>query len=148
MPFLRRGFLKSAHRPNNLYCRIDPLPYLSFILVLLCVFMIDAPPIHSHSVYLFASAHAKPLYAAVKWDAIRIDISRDGSVYFCRRKTLPRFRPNQIRTAAYGGAEKRIYLAVDVRAHYGDVNAVVAEIQSSGVENVSFLMESPRRPAF
>jgi len=38
-------------------------------------------------------AHARPLGGAIKWDAIRIDIMRDGSVYFLKTKALPRFCP-------------------------------------------------------
>jgi len=38
--------------------------------------------------------------------------------------------------------EKRIYLNVDARAKYGDVNALLPYIQLSGIEDVSILGEN------
>lgn len=146
MPFLRRGFLKSANRPNNLYCRIDPSPAAAIFIALLYMFLIlsayHGTP--SHSSDLPRAIHARKLPFALREDAIEIVLTRDGSAYFCGQKVRPRFLPNQIRTAVYGGAEKRIYIRADARGKYGDVEAILSQIQASGVENVSFLVEVPR----
>jgi len=47
--------------------------------------------------------------------------------------------PNRIRDATLNGAEKKVYLAVDVRARYGDVEAVLAQIRLAGLQKVCFL---------
>jgi biopolymer transport protein ExbD len=142
MPFLRRGFLKSANRPNNLHCRIDSVPYLGFTLVLLCAFMTSQPMItHPRAIDLFASTDARPEPAAIKWDSIHISVYRDGDVYFGNRRVDANELPNRIRDAILNGAEKKIYLAVDARARYSDVEAVLAQIQLAGLEKVCFLVE-------
>ena len=102
-----------------------------------------ATPIHS--VDLPTVAHARRLPFALREDAIKITITRDGAIYFRGQKIRPQFLPNQIRNALYGSAERRIYLLADARAKYGDVKAVILQIQYSGVENISILAETPNR---
>ncbi|MGB7845426.1 MAG: biopolymer transporter ExbD [Candidatus Acidiferrum sp.] len=140
MSYLRKGFLKAAHRPNRLHCRIDSIPFVGFAFFLLCAFMTSEPMI-SRAVYidLFASSYAHPVPAVTKWDAIRISVTRDGSVYFRHTKVLVDELPNRIRDATLNGAEKKIYLEVDVRAKYGDVKVVLSQIQLTGIEKVCFL---------
>jgi hypothetical protein len=46
MPFLRKGFLKSAHHPNRTYCNVDPIPYFGLTFVLLFIVMIIPTPRH------------------------------------------------------------------------------------------------------
>jgi len=45
MAFLRKGFLESANQPNDLYCRIDSLPFFGLSFVLLSAFMTSQPMI-------------------------------------------------------------------------------------------------------
>jgi biopolymer transport protein ExbD len=139
MPFLRAGFLKAAHRPNYLYCRIDSIPYLGLAIVLLCIFMLNTSPNHGMSVDLVKSFHARPVRTATKEDAIRITVTRDGSVYFRHTKVVLDELPNRIHDATLNGAEKRIYLVVDARALYGNIKLIFPQIQLAGVENVCFL---------
>jgi biopolymer transport protein ExbD len=87
--------------------------------------------------------HAKNLPRAIRKDTIWITVRRDGSPYFRNSRVLPDQLPNKFRDAVLNGAEKRIYLNVDARAKYGDVNALQPYIQLSGVENLSILAESP-----
>ena len=81
--------------------------------------------------YYYRPSFLRPRKAAgwaIKWDAMRIDVIRDGVIFFCKHKTEPQFLPNQIRAAIAAGAEQRIFLKVDARARYGDVKVVLAEI--------------------
>ena len=80
-------------------------------------------------------------------DAIKIMLVRDGSVFFGNSKIYPDDLPDRIRDAVRNGAEKRIYLELDARARYGDVNALLHQILRSGIENVSILAYSPYRAA-
>jgi biopolymer transport protein ExbD len=139
MPFLRKGFLKSASRANNLYCRIDFLPYFGLAIVLLCIFMLNTSPHHGISVDLVNSVHAGSMRAATKEDAIRITVRREGTVYFRNFLVTADELPNRIRDATLNGAEKTIYLAVDERAQYVGVKLVLLQIQLAGIERVCFL---------
>jgi biopolymer transport protein TolR len=85
---------------------------------------------------------------AIREDAIWVTVRRDGSVYFQNSRVRPDQLPNKIHDAALNGAEKRIYLNVDARAQYGDVDALLPYIQLSGVENVSILAETSCRSGF
>jgi biopolymer transport protein TolR len=140
MAFLRKGFLKSANRRNELHCWIDPIPYLGLSFVLLCAFMTSQPMItSSHMTDLFTAPHAHSVPAAKRWDSIHIAITPDGSIYFGNSKVAIDELPNRIRDATLNGAEKKVYLAVDVRARYGEVKIVLAQIQLTGIEKVCFL---------
>ncbi|HET6928898.1 MAG TPA: biopolymer transporter ExbD [Candidatus Acidoferrum sp.] len=147
MAFLRKGFLKSANRRNELFCRLDPAPFAAIVFalfsVLLSPHMVTDVPVHTWSADRVALRHARTLPMANREDAIWITVTRDGSVYFQNSRTHVDQLPNKIRDAVRNGAEKRIYLNVDARAKYGDVNALLPYIQLSGIENVSFLAETP-----
>jgi len=142
MPYLRRGFLKSAHRPNYLYCHIDAFPMLALTLVLLMMFLLASPyPHHGVTVDRVKSAHAHRVPAATKEDAIRVAVFRDGTVYVGTQRVEPDVLSNRIRDAVLNGAEKKVYLIVDARAQYGDVNAVLPQIRLAGIERVCLLTE-------
>jgi biopolymer transport protein TolR len=147
MAFLRKGFLKSANRRNELFCRLDPAPFAAIIFALLYIFLgqlgtTDGPG-HLWAADRVTVQHARNLPKAVREDAISIAVTRDGSLYFRNSRVVPDQLPNKIRDAVLNGAEKRIYLVVDARAQYGAVNALLPYIQLSGIENVSILTETP-----
>jgi biopolymer transport protein ExbD len=145
MAFFRKGFLKSAHRRNELYCRIDlPAIAIGIFFLLLVIFMIIPYPHYGRTVDRVVARHTHRLPGAIREDAIKVALTRDGTVYFGNSRIRPDDLPDRIREAVRNGAEKRIYLEVDARAHYGDVNALLLQIQKSGIQNVSILAESPR----
>jgi biopolymer transport protein ExbD len=73
-----------------------------------------------------------------------VGVARDGRVYFGTVRITPDEVPDKIRDGLRGGAENWVYLAVDSRARYSDVKAVLDRIREAGVERVSFLVQ-PRR---
>lgn len=140
MAYLSKGFLRAANRPNELYCRVDPTPYLGLVFTLLCIFMLNPPTHHQgRGLLLVRSAHSRAVQAAVREDTVRISITRDGNFYFRNDKMLPDDLPNAIRDAMLNGSEKKIYLAVDSRAEYGDINTVIEQIRLTGIEQVCLL---------
>ena len=110
--------------------------------------MVTDAPSHMWSADRITLQHAKTLPKANREDAIFITITRDGSLYFQNSRVIPDQVPNKIRDAVLNGAEKRIYLVLDARARYGDLNALLPYIQLSGVENVSILAETPYHSGF
>jgi len=94
---------------------------------------------HSRILNLFTGSHSHPTPAARRWDSIHIQITPDGSIYFGDSMVAIDELPNRIRDATLNGAEKKVYLAVDVRARYGDVEAVLAQIRLAGLQKVCFL---------
>jgi len=144
MAFLRKGFLKSAHRRNELRGGIDLSVATVFFFLLLVMFMVLPQPHRGVAVDLVVTPHSHKLPGAIRDNAIKIILTRDGSCYFRFQRLNQAALPEMVRNAVRDGAEKRIYLEVDARAKYGDVNALLPQIQKSGIENVSILADSPR----
>lgn len=76
---------------------------------------------------------------ALREDAIRVSLTRDGSLYFRRDKTTIENLPFLIQTALQAGAEKKVYLAADRRTRYDDVKATVGAIRAAGITDVVIL---------
>jgi biopolymer transport protein ExbD len=121
-------------------CRIDPLPYVGLVLVLLCAFMTAEPTVCGRvSVDLFTSVNARPKSGTTKWDSIAIRVTRDGSVFFGYMKVSIEELPDLIRQATLNGSERKIYLHIDARTRYEDVKLVLQQIQLAGLEKVYFI---------
>jgi|SRR5208337_576518 len=146
MAFLRKGFLKSANRRNELYCRINfSLVALIVFSPLLVIFMVLPHLYHGVFVDLVLARHTHKLPGAIREDAIKIYIQRDGTLYFRSSLVHCNDLPDMIRVAVRNGAEKRIYLEVDARARNSAVSAVFSQIQLTGIQDVSILADSPDR---
>jgi biopolymer transport protein ExbD len=91
------------------------------------------------------SKHATLLRGAVREDALRIFLTRDGAVYVKNgpihtEATEIRDLPEKIRERISEGAERRAYLSVDQRTRYIDVELVIDAIRAGGIWNVSFVV--------
>jgi biopolymer transport protein ExbD len=73
---------------------------------------------------------------------MRVYVTRDGRVFFCDLQVVPEDLPEVVRRAIQGGAEKKVYLAVDARAKYGDA-AVPGEIGKAGIREICILAYKP-----
>jgi biopolymer transport protein TolR len=140
MPYLQRRFLKAANRPNRLITGFEIMPFLGVAFVLLCIFMTNGSPLHGFfPVGLAKSSFARKLPFANREDAIRIFVTRDGSIYFRANKIALDVLPNRIHDSVLSGAEKRVYVLADARARYGEVEEVIDQVSLSGVRNLSFI---------
>jgi biopolymer transport protein ExbD len=124
---------------------IDVWGLVGIMMVLLFIFMSNTSPYHGVSVDRATAVHSTPMPGAIKEDAMRIFVMRDGRVYFGNHVVAMEDLPNEIRERVRNGAERKIYLAVDARAKYGDAEKVLDQIQVSGIRDVSFLTEKPYR---
>jgi biopolymer transport protein ExbD len=139
-------FLNALKRKNSLYCRIDVWGFVSVMLALLFLLMpnrTDYHDLHGNSVDLTETHHAILMPGAAREDAMRISITRDGKVYFRNYQVARDDLQDEIQKGLRKGAERKIYLAVDARAKYGDAKAILAQIRLAGIENVSLLTEKP-----
>ena len=129
-----------AKEKNSLYCRIDVWGFVSVMLALLFLLMPNGyHDLPRYSVDLAETRHAIPMPGAAREDAMRISITRDGKFFFRNHQVALDDLPDEIRDGLRNGAERKIYLAVDARAKYGDVPHILNEIRHAGVEKVSFL---------
>jgi biopolymer transport protein ExbD len=79
--------------------------------------------------------------------ALKVYITRDGSLYFRSTKVATEELPQLLRTACLKGAERKVYLHADARERYGDVKVALDQISASGIQDVAFMVEGPPYPA-
>jgi biopolymer transport protein ExbD len=132
---------RAEKRKPNFYAEINLWGFVSIMLALLFLLIGDRRP-HQQiwvSVDLPAAQNATSEPSALREDAIRVSVTRDGSLYFRRDRTTIENLPYLIQTALRAGAEKKVYLAADRRARYVDVEVTVGTIQASGITDVVIL---------
>jgi biopolymer transport protein ExbD len=139
--FLMRHFGEGRPRSRNEPFRTpDMWPLVGIAIVLLIVMMVGQHRPHGDALVDMAySKYARKMPWAVREDAMRISVTRDGRVYFGVMMVRADELPEQIGKSLRAGAEKRVYLVVDSRSQYGDLRVVLNAVSAARVENVSFL---------
>jgi biopolymer transport protein ExbD/biopolymer transport protein TolR len=134
-------------RPSQFLNGIDFWAFLSVELVLLMIFMVNAPSPHANRspVDFAKTEHATPMPGALREDAMLITVSRDGNVYFGANQIRCNDLPASIRESVRRGSEKKVYLKVDARAKYGDAALIIDQIRQAGIHDVGIITE-PRQP--
>jgi biopolymer transport protein ExbD len=142
MPARSQFKLSALNRKNELLCRIDMWGFVSVMLALLFLLMpwtvVDG---NAAAADLVSVRHSTRMPGALKEDALRVVVTRDGTIYFREHRIALEDLPNEIREGLRSGAERKVYIAVDARAKFGDVPAVLDKIRLAGVEKVAFLTE-------
>jgi len=134
-----------AKRRSGVGAKIGQWPLVGASVALLLIIMVSqemVSQVHPMAIAdLPFTGHAAPQPKAMREDAVKITLSRDGAVYFRNTKVLPKDLPDLIRKTVQEGAERRAYLAADARAKYGDVKAVVDLIGQAGIRDITILAE-------
>lgn len=139
-----------AKRRSRVGAKIGQWPLVGTSVALLLIIMASQGMVSQVHPMVVAdlpfTAHAAPRPMAVRENAIKITLTRDGMIYFRNQKTTPQELTGLIHIAVEKGTERRVYLASDARAKYGDVKAVVDLIGQAGISDITLLAEktSPR----
>jgi len=107
------------------------------------LFLGDTMPIHRRfaPVDLPQSVFAASELKALREDAMRIQVSRDGNIFFRDVKVAPEHLPDLIGKAIKEGSERRVYFSADARAKYADVKVTLNLIDQAGIRDVTILAE-------
>ena len=138
----RRGLASRIRPPGEYFCRIDvsALWGVIFVLSIMTVSTSMMPtPHHGYFPDVPKSLHAGPLPGAMRDEAMRIALTRDGRYFFGGTQITLGQMAERIRAAVADGAEQRVFLTVDQRLKYRNVKGVADEIRRGGVGRVSFL---------
>jgi biopolymer transport protein ExbD len=81
--------------------------------------------------------------AALRDDAMRVMLSRDGTMYFGNAKVTSEDLAEQIRQHLESGAQHKVFLIVDQRARFGDLSVVLDKVRQSGISDIALLAEFP-----
>ena len=134
--------LRAAKRKSNYYARLDATALAGVLLALLIMFMVYQTPRDLRgSVDLPHALYCSAQPGAMREDAIRIAISRDGRIYLNRSAVPLEKLPKLIREEVSAGSERKVYISVDSRASNSDAESVLDQIRSAGITRVAFLTD-------
>jgi len=136
--------LRAAKRKPSVYPVIDLMPFLGVFLPLLVIFM--CYPFGHYvgtGVDLPKARWASLQPGALREDAIRIAVTRDGRFFLGRQQVERGGLHDLIRAAIRDGSERKIYLSADARAKNKDVEIAVDQIRLAGITNVAILANKP-----
>lgn len=117
------------------------------LFVILLVFMTDSSRYHhAGSVDLPKVLHPVSMPAANREDAMIVNVTRDGKVYFdteqVRVADLSRKIADRLNDH---GVERRVYINADMRARWGSVKSVLDAVRTAGIVRVAFLAYERQR---
>jgi biopolymer transport protein ExbD len=116
---------------------------LGCVLVLLIVFMMYAPSHHGLELDRYISHSATAMPAADREDAMRVMVTRDGTIYFGSARVTSEDLAEQIRQHLQSGAQHEVFFVVDQRAQFGDLAIALDEVRHAGILDIAFLAEFP-----
>jgi biopolymer transport protein ExbD len=105
--------------------------------------MMYAPTHHGLVCDLYISRHLTSLPAAARDEAVRVMLSRDGTIYFGNCRVTSEDLAEQIRPCLESGAQHKVFFVVDQRARFGNLSAVLDEVRHAGIWDIAFLTEFP-----
>ena len=121
---------------------INVTPLVDVMLVLLIIFMVITPMLQQNvTVTMFSSKNAAEMNDANKTNAAVISITRDGTIYFRKDRINESDVTSKVKDELADQTSKTVFLKCDVRAKYGEVESVVDDIRSAGVEDLAFLTQ-------
>jgi biopolymer transport protein ExbD len=118
-------------------------PILGCVLLLLVVLMMYAPAHHGLAFDRYTFHHAIPMPEALRDEAMRVMLSRDGTIYFRNSKVTSGDLAERIRQRLESGAQHKVFLIVDQRARFEDLSVVLNEARRAGIWDIAFLAEFP-----
>jgi biopolymer transport protein ExbD len=112
------------------------------VFVILLIFMTVTPGHHGVSADLAKVSHPISMPGALREDAMKVSILRDGKVYFGSDRinviNLPAKIQDHLKDRE---AERKVYIVADMRARWSNVKTVLDGVRSAGVIRVAFLAE-------
>jgi len=119
------------------------------LFVILLVFMTIPPHTYGVSADVPKVLHPIAISGAMREDAIKVTVMRDGRVFFGADRIDPTYLPGKIADHLKDrGAERKVYITADRRARWGAVKMVLDGVRSSGIMRVAFLVDQRRVPSF
>jgi biopolymer transport protein ExbD len=132
-------------RRHALFSGIDSSVFaqsiLSCVVVLLLVEMMFPQPHHGMPFDRYISRNAMPMPAALRDDALKVMLARDGAIYFGGTKVASEDLPEQLRQRLHSSAQRKVFLVVDQRARFRNVSIVLDDVQCAGIGDIAFLTE-------
>jgi biopolymer transport protein TolR len=117
---------------------------IAFALLSIVVYVTPTPT-HGFAVDVPRTDHPHWMPGAMRENALKVVVLRDGAVYLGHHAVAVGSLADGLRENLKRGFERRVYLRVDTRARYVDVEGVLDAIRDAGIRDVSFITEQ-RQP--
>jgi len=146
--------LQSWRKPAKLFSDFNTLQFacvmsLVVFVVLLTVLTFGAPTCGGMSADLPKVLHPVSMRGADREDAMIVNITRDGKVYFAVDQVNPADLPQKIADRLKDhDVERKVYIKADMRARWGAVKPVLDAVRSAGLMRVAFLVDERSATAF
>jgi biopolymer transport protein TolR len=125
---------------------INVTPLVDVMLVLLIIFMVTAPLLNAGVPVSLPDSRAKPLDQEP--EQINLTLSRDGRLYLDQREIARDALPDRLAAVPKGadGKPPLVTLRADKNLDYGEVIAVMGELNRAGFNAISLVTNSSGKP--
>ncbi len=143
--------VRKLQKPLKVFTGIDTTAFASVLIVVVFILWIAeaAKPMVARGVStdLPYMSHPVSMSGALREEAMKITILRDGQVYFGNdpiwsddlvQKIQDQLKDREV--------ERKVYVVADVRARWGTVKMVLGQVRSAGIIRVAFLVDQRRGP--
>ena len=137
----RLGLRRKLDHEWPLVSRMESSVTSSFFVQLFIFPMVLPTPHHGRQLDLAVTRNAMPMPNSLRNDSMKVSITRDGRAFYGTSAVPSEDLPELIREAVRKGAERKIYLQVDARTQYGDVEPVLDQIRQTRILNLAILVE-------
>jgi biopolymer transport protein TolR len=144
--------LQTWRRPASLFSDFNTPQFASVmsmvVFVVLIIFMTMPTPLHGMYPNLPKVNHSVPMPWADRDDAMIVNVTRDGKVYFGPEQvTAAMLRERIADHLKDHTVERKVYVKADMRARWGTVKQVLEGVHAAGLMCVAFLVDQRRSGA-
>jgi biopolymer transport protein TolR len=90
--------------------------------------------------------YSTPLPGAHREDALRVNLTREGSLYLGYERISMNDLIPALHEGVKNGSERVLYLSIGAHSRYEDTRSVLDQIRLAGIEKISFVTEQPHAP--
>ena len=137
-----------AYKPKVGATMSEPnvIPMADIMLVLLIIMMVITPMLQKGVSVNMAKVNSPvDMPDADKDDAIRLSITRDGTIYLRQTKIDLSQVTSKVKDEVSNRLNKVVFIKSDSRTKYGDVVTVVDDVRAAGVEQLGLLTQKSEK---
>ena len=144
--------LQSWRKPAKLFSDFNTPQFacvMSLVVFIVLTVLLTWPtPYHHGSVALPKVNHPASMPGADREDAMVVNVTRDGKVYFGVEQVNPEKLSQNIEDLLKDhSVERTVYVKADMRARWGTVKQVLDSVRAAGLMCVAFLVDQRRSAA-
>lgn len=128
-----------VHRPLS---EINVTPFVDVMLVLLVIFMVTAPLMHTGIDVNLPETTTQPL--RMRDEPLILTVKKDGTIYVANREVPSRELSEKLRAIFEGRDSKELFLRADREARYGLVAKAMAAAREAGASKLGMVTESEK----